>query len=69
MTKYKEYLRSKGIKLMCDYEALPYKNLEAVKTSVTDGCVMRAAAHQLYCLLLQYRCTTRIQKSKQRLST
>ena len=43
MTKYKEYLRAKGVKLNCDYEALPYKNLEAVKTGVTDGCVIATA--------------------------
>ena len=43
MTKFKEYLRSKGIKLECDYEVLPYKNLESVETSVMDDCVMATA--------------------------
>ena len=44
MTKFKEYLRAKGVKLICDYEALPYKKLESVETSVMDACVM-ATAH------------------------
>ena len=44
MTKFKEYLRAKGVKLNCDYEALPYKNLETIETSATDGCVI-ATAH------------------------
>ena len=43
MTKYKEYLRSKGVKLNCDYEALPYKKLETIETSATDGCVIATA--------------------------
>ena len=43
MTKFKEYLRAKGVKLNCDYEALPYKNLETVETSATDGCVIATA--------------------------
>ena len=43
MTKFKEYLRSKGVKLICDYEALPYKKLESVETSVMDACVMATA--------------------------
>lgn len=44
MTKFKEYLRTKGVKLECDYETLPYKKLESVETSVMDACVM-ATAH------------------------
>lgn len=43
MTKYKEYLRTKGVKLECDYEFLPYKSLETVETSATDGCVIATA--------------------------
>lgn len=43
MTKFKEYLRAKGVKLNCDYEALPYKNLETVETSATDVCVIATA--------------------------
>ena len=30
MTRFKEYARSKGIRLECDYECLPYKGLECV---------------------------------------
>ena len=39
MTKYKEYLRAKGIKLECDYEFLPCGYIEAVATEATDNCV------------------------------
>ena len=39
MTKYKEYLRAKGIKLECDYESLPCGYIEAVATEATDNCV------------------------------
>ena len=34
MTKYKEYLRAKGIKLECDYVFLPCDGVEAVRTRV-----------------------------------
>ena len=34
MTKYKEYLRAKGIKLECDYVYLPCDGVESVKTRV-----------------------------------
>lgn len=40
MTKFKEYMRAKGIKLECDYEFLPYNSLEGVVTEVMDGCVV-----------------------------
>ena len=40
MTKFKEYLRAKGIKLECDYEVLPYNSIEGVTTKVMDGCVV-----------------------------
>ena len=40
MTKFKEYLRSKGIKLECDYEFLPCGYVEGVTTKVMDGCVV-----------------------------
>lgn len=39
MTKYKEYLRAKGIKLECDYGYLPCDGVEAVATEATDNCV------------------------------
>ena len=40
MTKYKEYLRAKGIKLECDYEFLPCGYIEAVETRIMDGCIV-----------------------------
>ena len=40
MTKYKEYLRAKGIKLECDYEFLPCNSIESVTTKAIDGCVV-----------------------------
>ena len=40
MTKFKEYLRAKGIKLECDYEFLPCGYIESVTTKVMDGCVV-----------------------------
>ena len=40
MTKFKEYLRSKGIKLECDYEFLPCNYIEAVTTEVINDYVV-----------------------------
>ena len=40
MTKYKEYLRAKGIKLECDYEYLPYGYVECVETRVLDNYII-----------------------------
>lgn len=40
MTKYKEFLRAKGIKLECDYEFLPCNYVEAIETEVMDDCVV-----------------------------
>ena len=40
MTKYKEYLRAKGIKLECDYEFLPCGYIEAVETRIMDSCIV-----------------------------
>ena len=40
MTKFKEYLRAKGIKLECDYEFLPCNYIEGVTTRVIDGGVV-----------------------------
>ena len=40
MTKFKEYLRAKGIKLECDYEFLPCGYIEGVTTEVMDDCVV-----------------------------
>ena len=49
MTKFKKYLRAKGIKLECDYEFLPYDYIEAVKTRVLDDCVV---------VIYYYNCTS-----------
>lgn len=40
MTKFKEYLRAKGIKLECDYEFLPCGYIEGVTTKAMDDCVV-----------------------------
>ena len=40
MTRFKEYLRAKGIKLECDYEFLPCGYIEGVTTKVMDDCVV-----------------------------
>lgn len=40
MTKYKEYLRAKGIKLECDYEFLPCGYIEDVETKIMDSCIV-----------------------------
>ena len=39
MTKYKEYLRAKGIKLECDYEVLPYRGIHHVEVHVLGNCL------------------------------
>ena len=42
MTKYKEYLRAKGIKLDCDFEELPCNYIEEIATCVlSNGVVVR----------------------------
>ena len=40
MTKFKEYLRAKGIKLECDYEVLPYNGIDGIATYVVDDGVV-----------------------------
>ena len=40
MTKFKEYLRAKGVKLECDYEFLPCNYIEDVATRVMDDGVV-----------------------------
>ena len=42
MTKFKEYLRAKGIKLECDYEFLPYNYIECVEAKVLDNYIIVA---------------------------
>ena len=39
MTKYKEYLRAKGIKLECDYEVFPNMGIHHVETHVLGNCI------------------------------
>ena len=42
MTKFKEYLRVKGIKLECDYEYLPHGYIERIETRVLDSYIIVA---------------------------
>ena len=42
MTKFKEYLRAKGVKLECDYECLPYDSIECVETRVLHNYIIVA---------------------------
>ena len=46
MTKYKEYLRAKGIKLECDFEVLPYNGLVGIATYVVDDGVVAECYHE-----------------------
>ena len=46
MTKYKEYLRAKGIKLECDFEVLPYNGLVGVAAYVVDDGVVAECYHE-----------------------
>lgn len=46
MTKYKEYLRTKGIKLECDYEVLPYNGIAGIATYVVDDGVVAEYYHE-----------------------
>ena len=46
MTKFKEYLRAKGIKLECDFEVLPYNGLVGIATYVVDDGVVAACYHE-----------------------
>lgn len=43
MTKYKEYLRNKGIKMECDFDYLPYNGLESVTTGIKYDTVYAKA--------------------------
>ena len=40
MTKFKEYLRAKGIKMECDFEVLPYNGIDGIATYVVDDGVV-----------------------------
>ena len=46
MTKFKEYLRAKGIKLECDSEVLPYNGLAGIATYVVDDGVVAECYHE-----------------------
>ena len=46
MTKYKEYLRAKGIKLECDFEVLPYNGIDGIATYVVDDGVVAECYHE-----------------------
>ena len=46
MTKYKEFLRAKGIKLECDFEVLPYNGIDGIATYVVDDGVVAEYYHE-----------------------
>ena len=39
MTKFKEYLRAKGMLLNCDFDALPYRETHHVEAHVLGNCL------------------------------
>ena len=39
MTKYKEFLRTKGIKLECDFDVFPHMGIHHVETHVLGNCL------------------------------
>ena len=46
MTKFKEYLRAKGIKLECDFEVLPYNGIDGIATYVVDDGIVAEYYHE-----------------------
>ena len=46
MTKFKEYLRTKGIKMECDFEVLPYNGIDGIATYVVDNGVVAEYYHE-----------------------
>ena len=46
MTKFKEYLRAKGIKLECDFEVLPHNGLVGIAAYVVDDGVVAECYHE-----------------------
>lgn len=46
MTKFKEYLRAKGIKMECDFEVLPYNGIDGIATYVVDDGVVAEYYHE-----------------------
>ena len=39
MTKFKEYLRAKGMLLNCDFDVLPYREIHHVEAHVLGNCL------------------------------
>ena len=46
MTKYKEYLRAKGIKLECDFEVLPYNGIDGIAAYVMENHIVVGIYHE-----------------------
>ena len=46
MTKFKEYLKAKGIKVACDFEVLPYNGIDGIATYVVDDGVVAEYYHE-----------------------
>ena len=46
MTKFKEYLRAKGIKLECDFEVLPHNGLVGIAPYVVADGVVAECYHE-----------------------
>ena len=46
MTKFKEYLRAKGIKMECDFEVLPYNGIDGIATYAVDDGVVAEYYHE-----------------------
>ena len=46
MTKYKNYLRAKGIKMECDFEVLPYNGIGAVTACVMENHIVVDIYHE-----------------------
>ena len=46
MTKYKEFLRAKGIKLECDFEVLPYNGIAGIMPCVMENHIVVGVYHE-----------------------
>ena len=46
MTKFKEYLRAKGIKLECDFEVLPYNGIDGIMPCVMENHIVVCVYHE-----------------------
>ena len=47
MTKFKEYLRAKGVLLNCDFEVLPHRGIHHVEARVLGNC-LEVLIHYMY---------------------